>query len=215
MRLVRIATFAALTGSLFASGTGQAAMPRAVKAKPMCHQITDPAGDATGALVNGPLGSSNDDYLDILGADVASDGKALTAVIRLKAVGADSTSLTGSRIYFNFSTGGQKLFVAAILDGKGGATYSAGDFNGTAGARHTISAVTGSMSTTAKEIHITAPASTWPVPIKSGVTLDSLGVLAARFYGANAIRGVTSAVDDAATTATYTVGAKSCVTPGR
>src|SRR5262245_27463636 len=52
------------------------------KPKPVCNLVTDPAGDAS--LLAGASGQGYDASLDIISADVASDGKTITAVVRVK-----------------------------------------------------------------------------------------------------------------------------------
>lgn len=208
MKLVRPVVAVVVGAGLVLAGSAGAA----VKKPPVCNLVTDPAGDANGFVVTGtPLPS--DDFLDIVSADIASDAKNLTAVIRLKAVGADSTAPTGGTVYFNFTIGDSKSYVAAVLDGKGGATFSAGDFTGTPG-RKQLAEATGFVDAKTKEIHITAPANTWSASIKSGVKLSALGVLAQRYIGGAGV-GFTPTADDSVSEKIYTAGTKSCVTPGK
>jgi hypothetical protein len=213
MRASRPALALALTAVFVSAGVAGAAVKKPV-AKPVCNLVTDAAGDANGFLVTGLPGVPSDKNLDILSADIASDAKNVTAVIRLAAVGADSTSPTGGAVYFNFSIGDTKVFVDALLSGSS-ATFNAGDFTGTNGGRHTIGAVTGSIDTATNAIHITAPANTWSNVVKAGTKLNTFDVLAQRYIGANAVGGVTPTADEAMSDKVYTGGAKSCVVPGK
>ena len=64
MRLVRLATCAALAGSLLVVGTSHAAV------KPVCNIVLDAKGDAD--IANG---IGQDDALDIISGDLATDKK--------------------------------------------------------------------------------------------------------------------------------------------
>ena len=211
MPITRPALCLALASTVAAAGTASAAAkPRP---KPVCHVVTDPAGDATGFLVtSSPLPS--DDHLDILSADIASDAKNVTAVIRLKAVGADSTSPTGGTVYFNFSIAATKVFLAAVLDGAT-ATYEAGDFTGPSGQRHRVADATGFIDPKTSSIHITTPANTFSSTIKKGTKLNTFDVLAQRYIGSSAAGGVTPTADEATADKVVVAGTPSCVTPGR
>jgi len=185
----------------------------AAKAAPVCNLVTDPAGDANGFVVTGtPLPS--DSALDILSGDVASDAKTLTGVIRLADVGADSTSPLGRTYYVNFSINGTKVFLDAVIDQSGAATYNYGDFTGTNG-RKTLGPVSGVIDAAKKEIRITAPANSWSVPAKPGVMITDLDLLAQRFIGTSTTGGLTPTADEAKGTTAYKAGARSCVVPGK
>jgi len=214
VKLVRPVACAALAASLVAAGTAVAATKPT--AKPVCNLVTDPSGDANSFFVPNPglPVPPSDDYLDVLSADVASDAKALTAVVRLKALGADPTAPTGSSIYFNFYVGDQQFYLEASLDGSGGATYSYGDFTGTPG-RNQLGEATGSIVAAKKEIHITAPAKAFTVPIKAGTKISQMTVLGQRFFGNEAAGGATPTADEAASEKSYKVGTLSCVKPGK
>ena len=85
----------------------------APKAAPVCNIITDPAGDTfafrtqndppAGSPVYGP----QDDNLDLVSADLASDGKVVTAVVRIKKLSRTiQTSPTGLTAAIGFHIGG-------------------------------------------------------------------------------------------------------------
>jgi hypothetical protein len=212
MRVSRPAVALALAASFVSAGVASAAVKKPA-AKPVCNLVTDAAGDATGFIVTGtPL--PNDAVRDILSADVASDASNVTAVVRLAAIGADSTSPTGGAVYFNFSIGDTKVFLTATLTGST-ATYAAGDFTGANGGRHTIGPVTGLIDPATKSIHITAPANTWSETVKVGTKLNTFDVLAQRYIGTAPAGGVTPTADEATSDKVYTGGQKSCVTPGK
>jgi hypothetical protein len=212
MRATRPALALALAASFVSAGVAGAAVKKPAP-KPVCNLVTDAAGDANGFLVTGLPAVPSDKNLDILSADIASDAKNVTAVIRLAAVGADQTSPTGGTVYFNFSIGDTKVFLSAVLNGAT-ATYEAGDFTGTNGQRHHVAGATGFIDTASKSIHITTAANTWTDIIKAGTKLNTLNVLAQRYIGNALVGGVTPTADDATSDKVYTGGAKSCVTPG-
>ena len=85
------------------------------KLKPVCHLVTDPTEDAkTAAGVNDPS-------LDIVSADVATNKKSLTAVIRVAklTVGSDSQSPFGRYWDFKMAVPGASAgqLVVAVSDG--------------------------------------------------------------------------------------------------
>lgn len=92
----RAVVIAGLCATVAIGGTANAAGHKA-KAKPkhvapVCNLVTDSAGDSpfdpTGAGLPGP----QDDAADILSADLASDGKFVTAVIRVKSLATPDTA---------------------------------------------------------------------------------------------------------------------------
>jgi hypothetical protein len=201
-------TAAALAGSVLAAGAATAA-PKAA-----CNLVADPAGDATGFVVTG-LPLPNDDALDIVSGDVASNKKLLTGVIRLASMGPDSSSPTGRTYYVNFTINGTKVFLDAIVGSDGAVTFNAGDFTGASGGRKTLGPVSGVVDATKKEIRITAPVGSWPDSAKPGAKIGGLDLLAQRFIGTTTTGGATPTADEARSDVVYVAGAKSCVVPGK
>ena len=207
MKLARPAVALAVGAALAFAGTAGAA----AKPKPVCNLVTDKAGDATGFLVASSTPMPTDANLDILSADVASDAKKLTAVIRVAKLGADSTSPTGDIYYQNFSVGGTKYYLEALVTGTKG-SYSLGDFSGTGGTRHNIEDATGKLDLAHNAVHITVPASS--VGAKAGKSvIGDLDTLAQRYVNLVAV-GITPTADEATSPRTYKAGALSCVKPG-
>ncbi|HEX8004146.1 MAG TPA: hypothetical protein VF519_15770 [Mycobacteriales bacterium] len=107
---IRTALVAAAAVAIAAqSGAVAATRP---KPKPLCNLVTDKPGDLT-------TGTKS---LDIVGADIVSDGKRLTVVVRLAklaAVGSEPTSPTGGYFEFQFTHNGagQKLFAQITAAG--------------------------------------------------------------------------------------------------
>ena len=210
MRMLRPALAVALVASVTAAGAAGAATKP--KVKPVCNLVTDAAGDANGFVVTdtGLPVPPSDDNLDIVSADVASNAKVITAVIRLKALGSDSTAPAGSTVYFNFSVNGAEQYLNADLDGKGGATYTFGDFTGASGGRTKIGDATGVLDAAKKEIRISAPVSGFKETIKPGTKLTDLNALAQRLFVV-----FTPSADSAEGSKVYAAGATSCVVPGK
>jgi hypothetical protein len=96
----------------------------APKTGPVCNTITDPAGDTfavrsqDGEGVYGP----QDDSLDVISGDLASDGKVVTAVVRIKKLSRTvSTSPTGLTASLGFLIGGSNTQVrlyAVLVSGQ-------------------------------------------------------------------------------------------------
>jgi hypothetical protein len=208
MRNRALLAAAAVAGSVLAAGAATAG-PKA-----SCRLVADPAGDATGFVVTG-LPLPNDEALDIVSGDVASNSKKLTGVIRLASMAPDSTSPTGRTYYVNFTINGTKVFLDAVVASDGSVTFNAGDFTGASSGRNTLGPVDGVVDAAKKEIRITAPISTWPDSAKPGAKIGGLDVLAQRFIGTPTTGGATPTADEAKSDAVYTAGAPSCVVPGK
>ncbi|MCU1603463.1 MAG: hypothetical protein JWO22_4172 [Frankiales bacterium] len=208
MKLVRPVLAVAVGAGLVLSGTAGAAS----KPKPACNLVTDAAGDATGFLVASSTPLPSDVNLDILSADVASDAKKVTAVIRTAAIGSDSTSPTGDIYYQNFAVDGTKYYLEALVTGTTG-TLSYGDFSGTGGTRKNLGPADGVVDAAGKTVHVTVPVSA--VGIKNGKSvIDGLDSLAQRYVNL-AVVGITPTADEATSDKTYKTGTPSCVTPGK
>ncbi|MCU1672093.1 MAG: hypothetical protein JWN77_206 [Frankiales bacterium] len=189
-----------------AAATGVAAA--APKAKPVCNLVTDAAGDAA---VAGP----SDKNLDILSADVASNGKVVTAVIRLAGYSDTDTQAPFGRTYyvgFNAPGDENQLYVSVGVDPVLGETYDMGDLQGNL---YTSSgSASGSIDAAKGVLTVTAPADMGGlVSLKKGTKLTDLEAKATALVGL-AGTGLVQTVDDA-TGGSYTVGTTSCVTPGK
>jgi hypothetical protein len=98
----RAAVFAGLAVAVTVSGEADAAVHKAKhKPKPVCNLAVDPAGDAPLDLSGGlaPSKMPNDANGDILSADLASDGKFVTAVIRVKTLATPDTTFPEAHLY--------------------------------------------------------------------------------------------------------------------
>jgi len=183
--------------------------------KPVCNLMTDVPGDA---VLVGPEG--NDDALDILSGDVASDAKTLTAVVRLKAYSSpDPHAPLGQKVYISFNAPGDTnlIYLAASIDPGLGVSYSWGEQTVSAAGTGSYSKVgnaTGSIIGNEVHIHVPVADVLAKANVKPGSKLS--GVLAeTRLLIGAAGGGLVEQVDAAEGTKSYAAGAKSCVTPGK
>jgi hypothetical protein len=180
-------------------------------AKPVCNLLTDAKGDGypTTAAAAGP----SDDALDIVSADVASDAKKLTAVVRLsKAATAADSAPTGFRFLVLFSAPGadDPVYLSAASTPGIGQTYSFG--NDTADGLSDAGTATGVFDTAKNEIRITASLSELSAAagkIKPGTKLTDLTANSSRDFQA-----VITYADMAEGGKAYVAGSPSCVKVG-
>ena len=97
----RAVVIAGLVTAVAVSGTANAAGHKAKpKLKPVCNLVTDPAGDAPFDPVGTGLSQvPNDPNGDILSADLSSDAKNVTAVIRVKNIATPGTDYPLAHLY--------------------------------------------------------------------------------------------------------------------
>ena len=177
----------------------------AAPAKPLCNLITDGTGDVAAPSAN----------LDIVSADVASDAKKLTAVIRVaKLAESDGTAPTGVAYNFRFMLPGStvRYYLLASVEPSslGGTTFEFGTIE-TGNALTPIGDATGKLDLAKSEVRITAPTSFGAVKIKPGTKLVSLQALTQRRFVV-LLSGADSTVIDESKS--YTAGTASCVKPG-
>jgi len=217
MRTRRSIAYVALLAVALTAPSAMAATKRkpAPKPKPVCHLITDVANDS-GPNTNGFAGtpaqaSVYDQSLDITGGDIASDGKIVTAVIRVaKLTMPDNSAPTG------------RHWQLTLQDGNTAMAFNA--YDGPAG--HFASPGTAVFDTTKNEIRISAPASQLPASVKVGTILSDFNLTsqlavvspesAAQYVGPATIPpGATEDYASAPATLKYKVGTPSCVALGK
>lgn len=197
---LRTALALTATASLAFAGAAGAA-----PAKPVCNLITDGTGDVTAPSAN----------LDIVSADIGSDAKKLTGVIRVaKLATGDGTAPTGVAYNFRFMLPGSDvryyLLASAEPSPLGATTFEFGTIE-TGNALTPIGDATGTFDLARNEVRITAPTSFGAVKIKPGTKLVSLQALTQRRFVV-LLSGADSTVIDERKT--YTAGTKTCVKPG-
>lgn len=200
--LIRPALALSLAAAVAAGGVAVAAPAP----KPVCNLITDPAGDTTGPST----------ALDIVGGDLASNGKVLTGVIRLAALAeTDVSSPTGIAWGMRYTVPGSSLpkyLLATKFQGEA-VEFSFGDVNGTS--LEELGKGSGVLDVAKKEVRIHAPAKA--VGAKPGAMLTELSAQGRRAIGSNQVATLYSNADasEAANARPYTAGTRSCITPGR
>ncbi|HEU0131966.1 MAG TPA: hypothetical protein VFQ85_13330 [Mycobacteriales bacterium] len=165
--------------------------------KPVCNLIKDGASDGTGTATG--AAGPNDPNLDILGADIATNAKTLTTLIRLSAVdGSGDTSPAGRSFTVSFTVNKKDVSLRASIGPNNLNTWPNGG--------------TGAVDTKTKSVRFSVPLSSLNVPIKANDKFTNLDVKSWRWVsGGNVALGV---VDDASSTATYLSAWPSCVKVG-
>ena len=213
MRITRPAVCFALAASLLGAGVAHAAVKRPV-VKPVCNLVKDDAGDAS---IQPPIPS--DDSVDVLGGDLASDAKKVTAVIRVKNLAATSPAMvTGRNYYFQFTPpkATYPVYFSYETDPTTpllGGVFNWGDLEpGTGGVPTytTKGSATGVIDSAKNEIRITVPVSDVGSvgSMKVGGKVSTLSVNTTDNFGV-----VVATVDDAAGSKPYIAGSPSCVKP--
>ena len=184
---------------------------------PSCNLLVDVKGDAQflGAL-------PNDANLDITSADVASDAKTLTAVLRLASfAGTDAQSPLGRGYYVLFTVPGSEFPIYFNMQITPDVTrFAWGDREtlATGSGRYVKKGdATGVLDMAKGEIHISVPLAALSAvgKVSKGAKLTNLTASATAVLGTSATGGLVSTVDDAASNKSYIAGAKSCVAVGK
>jgi hypothetical protein len=213
--LVRLRPALALAAVLALAGAGLA--HAAAPVAPSCNLLVDDKGDAQflGAV-------PNDANLDITSADVASDAKTITAVLRLAAYAdTDPQSPLGRGYYVLFNAPGLDFPIYFNMQITPDLTrFAWGDRETLAtgnGSYVKKGDATGVIDAAKGEIRISVPVSDVKgiAKVAPGAKLSSLTANATAVLGTSATGGLVSTVDDAASSKTYTMGTPSCVVPGK
>jgi len=217
MKVLRPATCLVVAVSLAVAGTAAAATKPV--AKKVCNLVVDPAGDAS---LQAPLPA--DEKLDIVGADVASNAKAFTAVIRVKNLSAATTSQLGNELRLQFDLPGAEapVWFGYASSAYGGEAFQYGVIGkGTGGSTSPTGDAVGVVDTAKNEIRMTVSVSELSAlgKAKPGSKVSNLSVTAAQLIGvapnASGVYGFLSQPVDDATGKSYVAGAPSCVVPGK
>ena len=219
----------ALAGPAVLAGAPLAApATAATKVRPVCHLVTDDRGDAgTTAVPHVPGGDTD----DILSADVASDGRTVTTVIRMADVQVPDPDAPAGRGYsFSFQLrGAPTTYFLTARTYATGTRYQYGSYAVDGAGQSYVRVLgegTGTVSPTAHEVHVSAPAAAFrPQQVRRGATLVSLTARAYRWWGQGLVDdrdvgpvhaplyGTGSAFDEALGNR-YVVGTPSCVRLG-
>lgn len=214
-RPLRLAVVGVIGLSLIGAG-GAVAAP----AKPVCNLVEDAEDDTFLVRFQDTAGAygPQEDSLDIVSADIATDAKTLTGVVRVKDLAAAAATSPGGASYdINFTTPAiaSPAYIRASVP-------SSGDPTAEAGTRE--AAVVTSIATplgegtvvvdeAKNEVRFSFPLAHFTPAggLKAGAKLSFGDVTTGR-----ALSSSRAVFADAATSEkTYTVGARSCVVPGK
>ena len=206
----------------------------APKAPPVCQTITDPKGDTFAVRAQDAQGAygPQENALDIVSGDLASDGKVVTAVVRLQSLSrAIATSPQGFTVGVDFLIGGSADSVvrlqAVTAGGADRFEVSAKAVDALPNVPSTyVGAATGVIDEKKGEIRIHAPAA---LLAPYGKVAPGVKLIPNEAESATASRGVPPITttpggpmttrgpfaDIAASGKTIAVGAPSCVVPGK
>ncbi|GAC1439643.1 MAG: hypothetical protein NVS3B26_02910 [Mycobacteriales bacterium] len=209
---LRPALAVGLVFAVACTGIASAATKKA--AARVCNLITDARGDA--AVVTSQPG------MDIITADIASNAKLITAVIRLAAAptAPNPQAPGGTDYYFSFTAPGSAApqFLHASLPPVGAATFATGQTT-TVGGQNTSTddapAASGSIAGTIVTITASTSAFGGRVSLKPGTKLTGLTVDVYAQVGVPGVGGLLQNADTAAGAKPYIAGTPSCVVPGR
>ena len=197
-RALRLAVTAATGLSLLAAG-GALAAP-----KPVCNLVSDPTGDVT-------LPSA---ALDVVSADIATDAKSLTGVIRVaKLANSDGTAPTGFAYNFRFKVAGDPtqfyLLASSVPSPIGQTTFEYGTIS--LNRLTPLGEAKGVLDLAKSEVRVTAPTSLGSVKVKPGTKLVDLQAITQRRFVVLLSSADSTVIDEKKT---YTAGTPSCVKPG-
>lgn len=204
-RLIAVAAAACMLSALPAQA---ATKPKPKPKKPSCKLVLDAEKDA-GALSN-PNGATYDPALDVMSADVASNAKFLTWVIRVKKLTkSDTMSPVGQRFTTSFTVGTSSVPLNVNIDAQGHVFFPPG-------------AVNTFFDEGKSEIRFTMPMSVLPQALPAGTIMRNFQVSTATSVGLDPATfpsgGIPlSPVDTAlsSSTTSYVAGWPSCVAIGK
>ncbi|HVF20349.1 MAG TPA: hypothetical protein VNA14_08910 [Mycobacteriales bacterium] len=205
MRAVRLA----LLCTALAAGM---AVPSATAARRGCPMVVDQASDAV--LSWDPTVERDMPHLDLRSADLTSDARSITAVVRVTKLAATSPEGPfGSRWELSFRASGSPrfLYLSAVVRAEGEAgTYTASTLDPTTGTRTSLATVKGSYDRARNEVRVIAPLDVFESvsPLVSGTWLEGATAVSGRL----SLPAVTSYYPaDQTRAGAHRVGSRSCV----
>ncbi|MDP9100989.1 MAG: hypothetical protein M3N21_02435 [Actinomycetota bacterium] len=193
VRLIRTAAVIGILGVVGSTGLADARpKPKPKAIPPVCNLVSDPAPDGhqfyagnVDSHLNPVPTTGQDDTMDVVTADLATDAKNLTTVIRMrKAARSSSSSPTGIQWQFNFNADGYQLFTAVTSDPVNGLQGTFGYFDKTVGGYSIAGKATAVVDPATNEVRVTVPLATLNSPtgtaggagaaIKSGTKFDTM-----------------------------------------
>lgn len=217
MRVTRPVLCLTVAVALVAAGSASAATkpkPKPKSVPPVCNLVVDPAGDANGTFLRDGVMPSSEDGVDIVSADVATDAKVLTTVIRVKKLTTSSASAPGGLHWkFFFTVDEVKIYTQAVAATGANPIFRFGTIDGTSGTSKSLGEAPGVLDVAKNEVRVSVPLSALPATVKAGTKINTFDLSAGRYYSAGV--SLSDATDAAASEKTYVAGALSCVTPGK
>lgn len=211
--VIRPAFALLLAASVIAGGAAVAAP----KAAPVCNLITDDKGDGEGFV------DSSSGGLDVVSADLASDAKNVTAVLRLAAAppaAADPNAPEGATYYVSWTAPGatNPVYLSAATDATGAMSYAMGDIEpAPTGSlyQNSTGTVTGHVNGSVITINVERGVFSALAAMKPGTKMT--GLQADVFYPVEVpmVGGLLEQADTANGTKPYIAGAPSCVPVGK
>lgn len=215
-RAFRLTVAGSLVLTSLAAG-GAVAAP--AKPKPVCNLVTDEKDDTfllrsqDGAGAYGP----QENAADIVSADLASDAKNITGVIRVKSLAAAPSTSPGGLSYdinLTSSTTEKPLYLRAVVPNAGTPTAEAGSRESVVvtSVSAPLGAGTVVVDKAKHEVRFSFPIAHFASVggMKAGTKLNFGDVTTGRAAGSRAVFA-----DVATDGKTYVAGAKSCVIPGK
>lgn len=217
---------AALAGTVLAGALLAVPATAATRVRTVCRLVTDARGDAAVVATPHVPGGDTD---DLLSADVASDGRTVTAVLRMVAVQVpDPVAPAGRSYVFSFLLRGAALrYFLAVRTYPTGTRYEYGTYPVDATGQSYVRVLghgTGSVSTATNQVRVSAPVAGFlPRSVRRGSTLVGLTASVLRQWGQEVMEDpdvtpvhvpfLATKFDEAGGDR-YVVGTPSCVKPG-
>lgn len=207
MKLAIRSFLAVAAAASVAAGGAAVAAPKAG-----CNALADAAGDAKGLVITDPAPMpTSAKNLDVLSADIGSNAKMLTAVVRLTALDATDIESPGGRTYyFYFTAKGVDFYLTASKSAAGAETFSVGYVSELG--RQKLAGATGVFDTAKKEVRISSPLTAFAAQAKltPGSSVTDLNLLTQRIAGV-----FTLTADEAIGDKPYVLGSANCVKVGK
>lgn len=211
-----------VAASLLTAGGVAAAAPKPKpkpKPKPVCNVVTDEKDDTF--LLRSQDGTQpgpQENGLDLVSADLASDGKTITAAVRVVDIDAAVPTSPGGRgfdINFAGPANAAELFVRAVVSATGAVTTEAGNRGETVGVTRlstVLASGTGVLDVAKNEVRFSFPVSVFTPAggFKVGDSLSFGEITTGRVAGPRAVFA-----DVAVPGTLYKVGTPSCLAVGK
>lgn len=186
--------------------------------KPVCNLLTDAKGDATGGT-----GAANDPVMDIISADVASNAKKITAVLRVQKLAATSVNYPlGISWRVSFTIADTNYTMSALSDRSGVASQTSYSDPTTGQGTIARAPTTAVLDTAKNEVRITASVVAFGdrVNVKPGTAVTALSATTVGIFQLPVNPVVNgnlryATADTATGGSDYKAGTASCVVVGK